>query len=53
LVGKKSWLDLMNAIRERAQTRVSLADADGGLLGSSHRLAIYINGTQQFGEVNR
>ena len=53
LVGKKSWLDLMNAIRERAQTRVSLADADGGLLGSSYRLAIYINGTQQFGEVNR
>jgi adhesin transport system outer membrane protein len=53
LVGKKSWLDLMNAVRERAQTRVSLADADGGLLGSSYRLAIYINGTKQFGEVNR
>lgn len=53
LVGKKSWLDLMNAVRERSQTRVSLADADGGLLGSSYRLAIYINGTEQFGEVNR
>ena len=53
LVGKKSWLDLMNAVRERAQTRVSLADADGGLLGSSYRLAIYINGTRQFDEVNR
>ena len=53
LVGRKSWLDLMNAVRERAQTRVSLADADGGLLGSSYRLAIYINGTQQFGEVTR
>lgn len=53
LVGKKSWIDLMNAVRERSQTRVSLADADGGLLGSSYRLAIYINGTEQFGEVNR
>jgi adhesin transport system outer membrane protein len=52
-VGKKSWLDLMNAIRERSQTRVSLADAEGGLLGSSYRLAIYINGTERFGEVNR
>jgi len=53
LVGKKSWLDLMNAVRERSQTRVSLADAEGGLLGSSYRLAIYINGTEQFGEVKR
>ena len=53
LVGRKSWIDLMNAVRERAQTRVSLADADGGLLGSSYRLAIYINGTRQFDEVNR
>jgi hypothetical protein len=43
----------MNAIRERSQTRVSLADAEGGLLGSSYRLAIYINGTERFGEVNR
>ncbi len=48
LVGKKSWLDLMNAVRERAQTRVQLADADGSLIGASRRLLIYINGTQQF-----
>lgn len=51
LVGKKSWLDLMNAVRERAQTRVQLADADGSLIGSSRRLLIYINGTQQFDSV--
>ncbi len=48
LVGKKSWLDLMNAVRERAQTKVQLADAEGSLLGASRRLMVYIDGTQQF-----
>jgi adhesin transport system outer membrane protein len=48
LVGRKSWLDLMNAVRERAQTRVQLADAEGSLIGASRRLLVYINGTQQF-----
>jgi adhesin transport system outer membrane protein len=48
LVGKKSWLDLMNAVRERAQTRLQLADADGSLVASSRRLLVYVNGTQQF-----
>lgn len=48
LVGRKSWLDLMNSVRERAQTKVQLADADGGLIGASRRLMVYIEGTQQF-----
>lgn len=48
LVGRRSWLDLMNAVRERAQNRVQLADAEGSLLGSSRRLLVYIDGTQQF-----
>ena len=48
LVGKKSWLDLMNAVRERAQTKVQLADAEGSLIGASRRLMVYIDGTQQF-----
>lgn len=48
LVGRKSWLDLMNAVRERAQTKVQLADAEGSLLGASRRLMVYIDGTQQF-----
>lgn len=48
LVGRKSWLDLMNSVRERAQTKVQLADAEGSLLGSSRRLMVYIDGTQQF-----
>lgn len=51
LVGRKSWLDLMNAVRERAQTRVQLADAEGSLIGSSYRLLVYVNGTQQFDSV--
>lgn len=48
LVGRKSWLDLMNSVRERAQTKVQLADAEGSLLGTSRRLMVYIDGTQQF-----
>ena len=48
LVGRKSWLDLMNAVRERAQTRVQLADAEASLIASSRRLLVYINGTSQF-----
>lgn len=48
LAGRKSWLDLMNAVRERAQQRVALADAEGSLLGSSRRLLVYIEGTSNF-----
>ena len=48
LVGRKSWLDLMNAVRERVQTKVQLADAEASLIGSSRRLLVYIDGTQQF-----
>ena len=44
LVGRKSWLDLMNAVRERAQTLVQLADVDSALLGCSRRLMVYIDG---------
>lgn len=50
LVGRKNWLDLMNAVREGAQTKVQLADAEGSLIGASRRLLVYINGTQQFEE---
>lgn len=45
LIGRKSWIDLLNAMREKAQNRVALADAEGSLLASSYRLYIYINGT--------
>jgi adhesin transport system outer membrane protein len=38
--GKKSWLDVMNAARELAQTETQLADATGGLLASSWRLGM-------------
>ena len=48
LVGRKSWLDLMNAVREQAQTKVQLADAEGSLVGASRRLMVYIDGTMQF-----
>lgn len=48
LVGRKSWLELMNAVRERAQTKSQLADAEGILVGASRRLLVYIEGTQQF-----
>lgn len=48
LVGRKSWVDLMNAVREQAQTKVQLADAEGSLVGASRRLMLYIDGTMQF-----
>jgi len=50
LVGRKNWLDLMNAVRESAQTKVQLADAEGSLIGASRRLLVYIDGTRQFEE---
>ncbi len=40
-VGKKSWLDLLNSVRERTQTLTSLADVDATLLATSRRLKIY------------
>jgi hypothetical protein len=40
----------MNAVRESAQTKVQLADAEGSLIGASRRLLVYIDGTQQFEE---
>jgi adhesin transport system outer membrane protein len=48
LVGRKSWLDLMNAVRELTQTRMQLAEVEGSLIGSTHRLKIYVEGTKQF-----
>jgi adhesin transport system outer membrane protein len=36
--GKKSWLDVMNAARELAQTENQLAETKGGLVASSWKL---------------
>lgn len=47
-VGRKSWLDLMNVVREQAQTKVQLADIEGSLLAASWRLIIYVDGTSSF-----
>lgn len=41
---RKSWLDVMNATRELAQTEAQLADARGSLLVVSWRLAILTQG---------
>ncbi len=40
-VGKKSWLDLLNSVRERTQTLTNLADVEASLLATSRRLKIY------------
>lgn len=40
-VGKKSWLDLLNSVRERTQTLTGLADVEASLLSTSRRLKIY------------
>lgn len=44
LVGKRSWIDVMNALRERSQAEVQLADTQGQILATSRRLNIYVNG---------
>lgn len=40
-VGRKTWIDLMNAVRERAQASTMLADVEASLLGASRRISIY------------
>lgn len=38
--GKKSWLDLLNAVRELTQNEYSLADAKTGLMGAVYRYQV-------------
>lgn len=38
--GKKTWQDLLNAVRELAQTQYALADARASMVGAMHRLQI-------------
>ena len=38
--GKKTWLDLLNAVRELAQNQYNLADAQATMLGSMSRLQL-------------
>jgi adhesin transport system outer membrane protein len=38
--GRKTWQDLMNAVREVAQNQYALADANAAMLGAMHRLQI-------------
>lgn len=40
-VGRKSWLDVLNAQREATQALYSLADAEASLLAASVRLELY------------
>lgn len=52
LVGRKSWLDLMNSVREQVQVQVQMADIKASLLASSHRLLIQIDGPKFFENLN-
>jgi outer membrane protein, adhesin transport system len=38
--GKKTWLDLLNAVRELAQNQYSLADAQASMVGAMQRLQL-------------
>ncbi len=40
LVGRKSWLDLMNTVRERAQNKFTLADVEVSLITTSWKIAV-------------
>ena len=37
---RKTWQDLLNAVRELAQNQYALADANARLMGARHRLEI-------------
>lgn len=52
LAGRKSWLDVMNAARELAQTETQLADLQSTELVVSWRLAIYACGVAAVTETN-
>ena len=41
MIGKKSWMDLMNEVREKYQAQAALADSKGNLLSTSWRLLTY------------
>lgn len=38
--GRKTWQDLMNAVREVAQNQYALADANAAMYGAMHRLQV-------------
>lgn len=38
--GRKSWQDLLNAVRELAQNQYALVDAQAAMLGAMHRIQI-------------
>ena len=54
LVGRKSWLDLMNMVRERAQNKFTLADVEVSLITTSWKIAVALgqeNVTPDFTEI--
>lgn len=42
--GKKTWLDLLNAVREVGQNQYNQADAKATMLGAMHRLQLRMGG---------
>lgn len=44
LAGSKSWMDVMNAVRELAQLTVQSGEIEGGLFVTGWRLAIHADG---------
>ena len=47
LVGRKTWVEVMNAVRERTLSQIAIADTTASILGASRRLGIYIEGTSK------
>jgi outer membrane protein, adhesin transport system len=50
LAGRKSWLDVMNAARELAQTETQLADLQSTQVVVTWRLVAYTRGIDAVGE---
>jgi adhesin transport system outer membrane protein len=45
--GKKTWLDLLNAVRELAQNQYNLVEARGTLTGAMYRLQLRMGNLSQ------
>ena len=45
--GRRGWLDLMNAERERSQVQLQMADLQASLMATSYRIAILSQGAAE------
>ena len=53
VAGKRSWLDVLNAVRELTQSEVSVSDAEATMIASAYKLRLYSGQFEWYGTPNR